>query len=121
MRVMSCSVRGGATPLMVPNPFGRTRLPAASYGRLVIVLSVRLAKFAVALTPVNCVWFNALNMSTLNSALVRPWILKFLEIDISRLFSGGLCTKNREDSSPWLPGCGGAKHEAFSWLYGSLL
>jgi hypothetical protein len=40
---------------MAPNPCCRTRLPFASYGRLVIVRSVRLAKFAVALTPVNCV------------------------------------------------------------------
>src|SRR3954468_359179 len=121
MRVMSCSVRGGATPLIVPNPFGRTRLPAASYGRLVIVLSVRLAKFAVALTPVNCVWFSALNMSTRNSNLKPRDSLKFLAIDMSRLFSGGAWTKNREDSSPLLPGCGGAKQDVFSWLYGSLL
>ena len=37
-------MRGGATPLMVPKPFCRTRLPFASYGRFVTVLSVMLAK-----------------------------------------------------------------------------
>src|SRR3954470_15045911 len=121
IRVMTCSVRGGATPLIVPKPFGRTRLPAASYGRLVIVLSVRLAKFAVALTPVNCVWFSALNMSSRNSNLKLRDSVNFFATDMSRLLSGGARTKKREDSSPWLPGCGGAKHAVFSWLYGSLL
>src|SRR5678815_1717054 len=121
MRVISCSCRGGATPLIVPNPFGRTRLPAASYGRLVIVLSVRLAKFAVALTPVNCVWFSALNMSILTSAFVRPYTLSFFESDMSRLLIGGACTKNRDDSLPLLPGCGGAKQLVSSCRYGSLL
>jgi hypothetical protein len=52
---------------MVPNPFLFTSCPAALYGRFVIVWSVRLAKFPVALTPVNCVWLSALNASTRNS------------------------------------------------------
>src|SRR5689334_8791893 len=121
MRVISCSVRGGATPLMVPNPFGLTRAPAALYGRLVIVGLVRLAKFAVALTPVNCVWLSALNMSNRNSKLALFTTANFFDSDRSRLLSGGARTKNRDDSSPWLPGLGGAKHDVFSCTYGSLL
>src|SRR4051794_21176419 len=107
---------------MVPNPFGCTSLPLASNGRLVIVRSVRLAKFAVELTPVNCAWFSALNMSRRNSNFIVLMIAKFLDSDISTLFTGGLRTKNRADSAPSLPGCGGAKHDVLSnWLYGSPL
>ena len=43
---------------MVPKPFCRTRFPLASYGRLVTVLSVRLAKLTELLTPENWVWLN---------------------------------------------------------------
>src|SRR5205823_3677586 len=120
-RVTSCSVRGGATPLIVPNPFGCTSLPLASKGRLVIVRSVRLAKLALALMPVNCVWFKALNMSTRNSNFTVLTTAKILDSDMSRLLTGGLRTKNRADSAPSLPGCGGAKHEVSSCPYGSPL
>ena len=59
-RVTIWSVRGGATPLMVPNPFRCTRFPCASYGRLVIVGSVKLLKFTVLFTVVN--WTNFLGI-----------------------------------------------------------
>src|SRR5581483_8249844 len=113
-RVTSCSVRGGATPLMVPKPLGRTSAPVASYGRLVMVRSVRLAKFAVLLTPVNCVWFSALNASTRTSNFSDRGPAKAFATEKSRLLIGGLRTKNRADSAPSLCGCGGAKQDAFS-------
>src|SRR5438552_3979198 len=121
MRAISCSVRGGATPLIAPNPFGRTRFPFASYGRLVIVLSVKLAKLAVALTPVNCVVFSTLNTSRRTSNLKLLITAKFLESDMSRLLIGGARTKYCADSAPSLCGCGGAKHAVLSCLYGSPL
>ena len=117
----SWNVRGCATPLMVPNPVGLTRLPLASYGRFVIVRSVRLAKLAVALTPVNCVWFSALNTSSRNSNFAALTTWNRFEIDRSTLLIGGRRTKNRADSAPSLPGCGGAKHDVSNCWYGSLL
>src|SRR5258705_3876436 len=101
---------------MAPNPFGRTRVPAASYGRLVIVLSVKLAKLAVALTPVNCVWFRKLNMSRRTSNLIPFGAFRVFDRDMSRLLIGGARTKNRADSAPSLPGLGGAKHAGSSCL-----
>ena len=83
--------------------------------------SVRLAKFAVALTPVNCVWLSALNMSTRNSNRMFFGSANVFENDRSRLLIGGACTKKRADSAPSLPGCGGAKHDVLNWLYGSPL
>jgi hypothetical protein len=78
----------------------------------VIVGSVRLLKFAVALTAVNCVWFSALNISTRNSNWLRPTMLTRFETDRLTLLIGGFRTKKRADSAPSLPGCGGAKHDA---------
>src|SRR4051812_16337295 len=95
---------------MVPNPFGCTSFPCASYARLVIVLSVRLAKFTVLLTPVNWSVFSALNMSRRISNLTPCVATKFFDTDRSRLLSGGLRAKKRGDSSPFLPGRGGAGH-----------
>ncbi len=66
-RVTSWNVRGGAAPVMAPNPVGLTRVPLAPCGRFVIVRSVRLAKLTVLLTAVNCVWLSALNASSLSS------------------------------------------------------
>ena len=51
-------------PLMVPNPFRCVRFPCASYGRLVIVRSVRLLKFTVLLRPVNWTVSSRLKMSS---------------------------------------------------------
>src|SRR6476469_6958259 len=116
-----CSVRGGATPLIDPKPFRWVRLPFASYGRLVMVRSVKLAKFAVAFTPVNCVWFRALNMSTRNSNWLLPYTVTRFDTDMSRLLIGGECRKKREDSAPSLWGCGCAKHAVLICRYGSLL
>src|SRR5262249_14697573 len=112
-RPTSCSWRGGATCWIVPNPFGWTSFPCASYGRLVIVLSVRLAKLTVLFTCVNWSVFNALNMSIRNSNFVPCVNGKFFENDKSRLLSGGSRAKYRGVSSPLLPGCGGAKHDVF--------
>src|SRR4051812_1069533 len=99
---------------MVPNPFGCTSFPCASYARLVIVLSVRLAKFTVLLTPVNWSVFSALNMSRRTSTF-KPWVAtKFFDTDRSRLLSGGLRAKKRGVSSPLLPGCGGARHDGLA-------
>jgi hypothetical protein len=99
-RITSCSWRGGATPLIVPKPFGRTRLPLESFGRLVIVGSLRLATFTVLLTPVNCVWFRALKMSRRISAPMSPRIRIFFESERSMLLIGGACRKSRADSAP---------------------
>ena len=68
---MIWNVRGGATPLIVPNPVLLTRSPAALYGRFVIVLLPGPAKLAPLLIVVNCVWFNALNASARISNFVR--------------------------------------------------
>src|SRR5437667_7059995 len=107
---------------IVPNPFRCTRFPCASYGRLVIVLSVRLAKFALAFTVVNWSLFNTLNISSRISNFNPCTTGKFFEIDRSKLLSGGLRAKNRGVSSPLLPGCGGAKHPVLvNCLYGSPL
>src|SRR6185436_19028088 len=108
---MSCSVRGGATPLIVPNPFRCVRLPLASYGRLVIVGSVRLLKFTVLFTVVYWTVFSALNMSSRISNFAPAAIPRFFATDRSRLLSGGSRAKNRGVSSPLLPGFGGAKHD----------
>src|SRR5688572_21078160 len=96
---------------MDPKPLFRTRFPLASWGRFVMVGLVRLAKLAVAFTPVNCVWLRALNASSRISSLTCCRTANTLEIDRSRLLIGGAQRKNRADSSPWLPGCGGAKHD----------
>ena len=37
------------------------------------------------------------------------------------LLIAGACKKNRADSAPSLPGCGGAKHAVLICRYGSLL
>ena len=96
---------------MVPKPLFRTKAPLESYGRFVMVGSVRLAKLTVLLTPVNWVWFSALKASRRTSSLIPFFIVKVLETDRSRLLIGGACRKKRADSSPLLPTCGGAKHE----------
>src|SRR5262245_38989461 len=96
---------------MVPKPFRCVRFPCASYGRFVIVLSVRLRKFTVLFTPVNCTLSSALNTSSRISNLVPRATAKFFDTDRSRLLSGGLRAKYRGVSSPLLPGCGGAKHD----------
>src|SRR6266496_1338406 len=93
---------------MLPKPLFRTRLPLASNGRFVTVGLVRLAKLTLLLTPVNCVWLSALKASRRTSILIR---LPTWESDMSRLTIGGAQRKNRADSVPSLPGCGGAKHE----------
>lgn len=49
--VINCTRRGGPTELMAPTPNLFTRLPLASYGRFVIVGSVRLLKKIVLMTP----------------------------------------------------------------------
>src|SRR5262245_60686379 len=122
MRVTSCSARAGATPLIVPNPFGCVSTPCALYGRLVIVRSVKLAKFTVLLISVNWFVFNALKMSIRNSNFMLRTIAKFFEIDRSTLLSGGSRAKYRGVSSPLLPGCGGARHDGLSnCRYGSPL
>src|SRR3954471_10723513 len=94
---------------MVPNPFGCTSFPCASYARLVIVLSVRLAKFTVLLTPVNWSVFSALNMSRRISNFTPCVATKFFDTDRSRLLSGGLRAKKGGDPSPLLPGRGGGR------------
>ena len=81
-----------------------------------IVWSVRLAKLAVLLTPVNWVWLSALKASRRTSILTVLPIGKIFESDRSRLLVPGPCTKRRADSRPLLPGCGGAKHEVSSCL-----
>src|SRR5918993_4332753 len=86
-----------------------------------MVRSVRLAKLAVAFTPVNCVWLRALNMSTRNSKRIFLGNANCFENDRSTLLIGGARTKNRADSAPSLPTCGGAKHEVLNWTYGSSL
>src|SRR6185295_19305325 len=107
---------------MVPNPLRCTRFPCASYGRLVIVRSVRLLKFTVLLRPVNWTVSSRLKMSSRTSNLIPCVIGKFFDTDRSRLLSGGLRAKYRGVSLPLLPGCGGAKHAGLvNCLYGSLL
>src|ERR1700704_6510741 len=107
---------------MVPNPLRCTRFPCASYGRLVIVRFVRLAKFTVLLTSVNWTVSKKLNMSSRISNFAPCAMPTFFDTDRSRLLSGGLRAKNRGVSSPLLPGCGGAKHPLLvNCLYGSLL
>src|SRR6185436_13793067 len=86
-----------------------------------MVGSVRLRKLAVALTPVNWVWLSALKASRRTSILTVLPIGMVLDSDRSRLLVAGACTKNRPDSSPTLPGCGGAKQLVSSCLYGSPL
>ena len=97
--------------MMLPKPLFRTKAPLESYTGFVMVGSVRLAKLTVLLTPVNCVWFSALKASRRTSSRIPFFIAKVLEIDRSRLLIGGAFRKNRADSSPLLPTCGGAKHE----------
>ena len=77
-----------------------------------MVRSVRLAKLAVALTPVNCVWLSALNASRRTSNLARLPAGNDFDTDMSRLFVGGAHMKKRADSAPSLPVCGGAKQFA---------
>src|SRR6185295_16947818 len=114
--------RGGATPLIVPNPFRCVRLPDASYGRLVIVGSVRLLKFTVLFTVVYWTVFRKLNISSRISNFAPCAMPRFFASDRSRLLSGGSRAKNRGVSSPLLPGCCGAKHSGCSnCLYGSPL
>jgi len=76
--------------------------------------SATVAKFAVAFTPVNCVWFSALNMSRRTSNLIPFGAFRFFDSDMSRLLIGGACTKKRADSAPSLWGCGCAKHASRS-------
>jgi hypothetical protein len=110
-------VRGGATPLIVPNPFRCTRFPCPSYGRLVIVRSVRLLKFTVLFTVVNWTVLNALKISSRISNFAPCAMPRFFAIDRSRLLSGGSRAKSRGVSSPLLPGCGGAKHSSVALDY----
>ena len=79
-------------------------------------------KFTVLLTPVNWMWLSTLKMSSRTSNFIRLPTGKIFEIDRSRLLIGGSRAKNRGDSLPLLPGCGGAKHDVLAiCLYGSLL
>ena len=86
-----------------------------------MVRSVKLAKLTVEFTPVNCVWLSALNISARISNLTPLMTPKFFESERSTLLIGGERTKNRADSAPSLPGCGGAKHDVSSCWYGSPL
>ena len=88
----SWSVRGGGHAVDgCRSRCSLTRFPLASYGRFVIVGSVRLAKFAVALTPVNCVWLSALNASSAKLELHALADRRTtFESDRSRLLIGGL-------------------------------
>src|SRR5260221_11539844 len=71
---------------------------------------VRLAKFAVALTPVNWVWLSALKASRRTSILARLPTGMILESDRSRFTMGGAQRKNRGDSVTSVLIFGGAKH-----------
>src|SRR5262245_56363157 len=61
-------------------------------------------------------------MSSRNSNFMLRTIENIFEIDRSRLLIGGSRAKKRGGSSPWLPGCGGAKDDGLSnCRYGSPL
>ena len=79
-----CSERGAATPLTDPNPVRFTTSPLAFLARFVMAGLVRLAKFAVPLKPVNCVWLRALNASMRNSNFRLFGPAKIFESERSR-------------------------------------
>src|SRR5262245_24690476 len=113
-------LRGGRTELTAPKPLG-LNFPFASKGKLVITVLPGLAKFAVELTPLNCVWFKTLNVSRRISNLYLSLTRNSFESATSRLLIGPTRRKFRPDSNPVLFRDGAATAEVSNIRYGSSL